>query len=102
MNGCVAALDGRLGCIHAPSATEVEKVKSIFSGHSQWYGLNVQATFDARYRFTSLSVLCPGRKVSYCSYKLTLAVVASPEDIMHSSTIIYDPTDLLSNQSFEY
>jgi hypothetical protein len=34
MNGYVAALDGWLCHIHVPSVTEVEKVKSYFSGHS--------------------------------------------------------------------
>jgi len=42
------------------SAIEVRKVKSYFSGHDQCYGLNVQATCDAKCKFISLSVFCPG------------------------------------------
>jgi hypothetical protein len=34
-NGCVAALDGWHCCICVPSVTEIEKVKSYFSGHYQ-------------------------------------------------------------------
>jgi hypothetical protein len=60
MSGCVAALDRWLCQTHVPSAIEVRKVKSYFSGHDQCYGLNVQATCDAKCKFISLSVFCPG------------------------------------------
>ncbi len=43
-NGCVGALDGWLCQIHVPSANEVKKVKSYFSGQYQCYGFTVQAT----------------------------------------------------------
>jgi hypothetical protein len=60
INGCIGAVDGRLCRIQVPSANEVTQVKSYFSGHYQCYGVNVQATCDARCQFLSLSVICPG------------------------------------------
>jgi hypothetical protein len=60
INGCIGAEDGWLCRIHVPSANEVTRVKSYFSGHYQCYGLNIQAICDAHCWFTSLSVICPG------------------------------------------
>jgi hypothetical protein len=37
-------------------------VLSDLSGHYQSYGINLQATFDADCQFSSMSVLCPGRR----------------------------------------
>jgi hypothetical protein len=34
--------------------------KSYFSGHYQYYGVNVKATCNAYCHFTSLFVICPG------------------------------------------
>jgi hypothetical protein len=60
LNGCIGALDGWLGRIRVPSASDTMNVASYFSGHYQSYSVNVQATCDAAYRFTLISVLCPG------------------------------------------
>jgi hypothetical protein len=60
INGCIGAIDGLLCRIRVPSANEVTRVKSYFSGHYKCYGVNVQATCDGHSQFTSLSVICPG------------------------------------------
>jgi hypothetical protein len=48
IDGCIAALDGWLCRIRVPSAKEVRKVTAYFSGHYQFYGLNVQATCEGQ------------------------------------------------------
>ena len=68
INGCIGAVDGWLCQIRVPSAHEVTRVKSYFSGHYQCYGVNVQATCDARCRFTSLSVICPSATLDSKSF----------------------------------
>lgn len=58
--GCVAAGDGLFVKTKAPSARDTPNVLSFFSGDKNAYGLNVQATCDANYRFCSMSVIAAG------------------------------------------
>lgn len=58
--GCVAAGDGLFVKTIAPTAVNTPNVLSFFSGHKNGYGLNVQATCDANYRFCSMSAIAAG------------------------------------------
>lgn len=60
MRGCVGAVDGWLCRIKTPIRSETAHVTSYFSGHYHCYGVNVQASCDHLYRFTSFSIRCPG------------------------------------------
>ena len=58
--GCVAAGDGLLVKMQAPSPLDTPNVLSYYSGSKNAYGLNVQATCDANYRFCSMSAIAAG------------------------------------------
>jgi len=60
LNGCIGALDGWLCRIQVPTPKDTPNVSSYFSGHYQCHGLNVQASCDARCRFTWISIRSPG------------------------------------------
>jgi hypothetical protein len=57
---CVAAVDGYLLAINAPSKKQGKNVRSFFSGHYQKYGVNVQAACDHHSRFTFIALAGPG------------------------------------------
>ncbi|CAB1103509.1 unnamed protein product [Ectocarpus sp. CCAP 1310/34] len=59
-SGCVAAGDGLFVKTIAPSPVDTPNVLSYFSGNKSGYGLNIQATCDANYRFCSMSAISAG------------------------------------------
>ncbi|CAB1110331.1 unnamed protein product [Ectocarpus sp. CCAP 1310/34] len=58
--GVVAAGDGLFVKTLAPTALNTPNVLSYYSGSKCGYGMNVQATCDANYRFCSMSCIAPG------------------------------------------
>ena len=60
MTECVAVLNGYHMEITTPSKKEVHNVKTYFSGHSQTYGINIQAVCDHNCRFLFIGVGGPG------------------------------------------
>jgi hypothetical protein len=57
---CVGVVDGYLMRIKVPSKKEVKNVRFFFSGHYQWYGINIQAAADHQSCFIHLSFAAPG------------------------------------------
>ena len=57
---CVAVFDGYHLQIRPPSKSEVNNIKSFFSGHYQTYGRNIQAACDHNCRFLFIGVAGPG------------------------------------------
>ncbi|GMF60747.1 unnamed protein product [Phytophthora fragariaefolia] len=53
--GCVGASDGWICPVRVPRKNKVARVRSIFSGHYQRYGVNVQASCDHLSRFTAVT-----------------------------------------------
>ncbi len=60
LDGFTGALDGWLCRIKVPLGKDTSNIAAYFSGHYQCYGINVQAVFDSRCRFTYLSCRSPG------------------------------------------
>ena len=60
IRNCVAVIDGYHLQIRPPSKSEVNNIKSFFSGHYQTYGLNIQAACDHNCRFLFIGVAGPG------------------------------------------
>jgi len=60
INGCVGVIDGWLCPIITPARNVVGNVRTYYSGHYQWYGMNVQAVVDHACRFMFLAVAAPG------------------------------------------
>lgn len=77
---CVGAVDGIQIKIQAPRQTESAKTKNFFC-RKQFYSLNVQAVCDARARFLSVSIVCPGSchdSVAYANSDIPEQVEALP------------------------
>jgi hypothetical protein len=60
ISNCVAVVDGYHLQTHTPSRTEVDNVRSYYSGHYQTYGVNIQAACDHNCRFIFIGVAGPG------------------------------------------
>ena len=57
---CVAVVDGYHVQTITPSLSEVQKVKSFYSGHYKSHGVNVQAACDHHCRFVFFGIAGPG------------------------------------------
>ena len=57
---CFAVIDGYHHQIRPPSKSEVNNIKSFFSGHYQTYELNIQTACDRYCRFLFIEVAGPG------------------------------------------
>jgi len=80
-SGCVAAGDGLFVKTQAPSAVDAPNVLSYYSGSKCAYGLNVQATCDANYRFCSMSAIAAGSTNDWAAWnrsELSTAVLGLP------------------------
>lgn len=56
----VSATDGLFVKMKAPSAKNTSNTLSYYSGSKTGFGFNVQATCDANYRFSMISIIAPG------------------------------------------
>eukprot|EP00918_Siedleckia_nematoides_P056751 GHVU01123824.1.p1 GENE.GHVU01123824.1~~GHVU01123824.1.p1 ORF type:complete len:456 (+),score=58.29 GHVU01123824.1:159-1526(+) len=66
---CVGAVDGWLVAIDQPSVTQVDNVRSFFSGHYKTFGVTVLAVVDHRGRFTYVDVAGPGSMNDVIAYR---------------------------------
>jgi hypothetical protein len=57
---CVSVLDGYHLQTQTPPRSQVDNVRSYFSGHYQTYGVNIQAACDHHCRFLFLAIAGPG------------------------------------------
>lgn len=81
LRGCVAAIDGWLCPIRTPRSDEVTKVRSLFSGYYQCFGVNVQACCDVRSRFMAIACSSAGgtgEAIAYIKWGLADYVEALP------------------------
>ena len=67
----MACLDGYLLQIKVPAISETGNVKAYFSGHYQYYGINVQAACDHKCRFVYAALAKPGGVNGIAAFRKT-------------------------------
>jgi hypothetical protein len=69
---CIGAIDGILIWIMKPTPTDCDRAacgaKKFFCGRKCKFGLNMQATCDAKYRFLDVAIGHPGSTSDYLSF----------------------------------
>ena len=74
-NNCAGCVDGILIWIHKPSIKELEMLgiggKKFFCGRKKKFGLNMQATCDARRRFLDVEIRHPGSTSDYLAFAVS-------------------------------
>jgi hypothetical protein len=74
-NNCAGCIDGILIWIHKPSNKELDKVgfggRKFYCGRKKKFGLNMQATCDARRRFLDVEIGHPGATSDYLAFVLS-------------------------------
>ncbi|CAB1105047.1 unnamed protein product [Ectocarpus sp. CCAP 1310/34] len=98
ISGCVAAGDGLFVKTIAPSPVDTPNVLSYFSGNKSGYGLNIQATCDANYRFCSMSAISAGATNDWTAWnrsELSRAVARLPPGYYMLGDAAYPLSDQL-------
>ncbi|CAM9329844.1 unnamed protein product [Discosporangium mesarthrocarpum] len=98
MDRCGRALDGLFIRIHKPRVKEHPAPSRFYSGHQKGFGLNFQATCDARYTFTAGCISCPGRTNDRTAWNMSNVkskgdMLPNEYDIIGDSA--YPPSDRL-------
>lgn len=74
-NNCAGCIDGILIWIHKPQKKDLDVVefggRKFFCGRKKKFGLNMQATCDARRRFLDVEIKHPGATSDYLAFVLS-------------------------------
>ena len=95
MNGCVGCIDGLLQKTLAPRYTEVDNVRSYYSGHYEHYGLNCQGICDARLRFLFFGVVGCGSMNDNIAYTLAGSLSNTIKNLPQEMFIVGDAAYLI-------